>query len=230
MEELYPVIMKCVLFNGIKQEEFPSILPCINFSVKNYKQGEYIFLTGDKINYVGVVASGSLEIIKENAAGTKHIVDFLSPTNVFAEGIVCTPERISPVSVRCKEATTVLFIPFERIIQTCSNSCSFHTLLIKNMMLLLGERNFNLNRKIELLNLKGMREKLATFLLYESQKQHSQTFQIVPNRNELAEFLNVSRTSMCRELARMKEDGMIDYYLNTFRILSVNDLKNCVES
>ena len=228
MEQFYPILLKCSLLKNIKQDEYHSLLQCINSHTKKFQTNEYVFLSGDTISYVGIVLSGSLEISKENLAGTRHIIDFLAPSNVFAEGIVCSAERISPVTVRAKEDSTILFIPFERIIKSCGNSCTFHIQLIQNMMMLLGEKNFILNRKIELLNLKGMREKLATYLLYEMQKQNSLTFQIVPNRNELAEYLNISRTSMCRELARMKELGILDYYLNTFKIVSLDDLKDCL--
>jgi CRP-like cAMP-binding protein len=147
---------------------------------------------------------------------------------MFAEGIVCTADRISPVTVKTKEQSKVLFIPFERIVKTCGNSCEFHAQLIRNMMLVLSEKNYNLNQKIELLMLKGMREKLATYLLSESRKHNSLTFQIVPNRNELAEFLNVSRTSMCRELAKMRDEGLLDYYQNSFKILALEELKSCL--
>lgn len=228
MEQFYPILSQCSLFKQIKQTEYSTLLPCMHYYTKNFRSNEYIFFAGDTVNYIGVVLTGALEIIKENPAGSKHIIDFLRPSHVFAEGIVCTAARVSPVTVRAKEDSTVLFIPYERIIRSCGNSCNFHIQLIQNMMMLLGEKNYNLNRKIELLNLKGMREKLATYLLYESQRQGAMTFQIIPNRNELADYLNVSRTSMCRELARMKESGILDYYLNTFKILSLDELKECL--
>ena len=228
MEQFHPILSKCSLFKNIKQTEYSTLLQCINYHKKKFQTNEYVFLAGDEVSYVGVVISGSLEISKENAAGSKHIVDFIAPSHVFGEGIVCTAQRLSPVTVRAKEDSTILFIPYERLIRSCGNSCSFHIQLIQNMMMLLGEKNFILNRKIELLNLKGLREKLATYLLYEVQKQNSLTYQIIPNRNELAEYLNISRTSMCRELARMKELGIIDYYLNTFKILSLDALKGCL--
>ena len=96
------------------------------------------------------------------------------------------------------------------------------------MMMILGQKNYNLNTKIELLTLKGMREKIAAYLLTESKNSNSMNFQIVPNRNELAQYLNVSRTSMCRELALMKEQNMLDYYQNSFKILSIDALKECL--
>jgi CRP-like cAMP-binding protein len=97
------------------------------------------------------------------------------------------------------------------------------------MMVVLGEKNVNLNRKLELLTLKGMREKIASYLINESGERGSSMFQIMLNRTELADYLNVSRTSMCRELARMKEEGLIDYYGNSFKIVNKELLAECLE-
>ena len=96
-----------------------------------------------------------------------------------------------------------------RIIKSCDEGCSYHIRLIKNMMVILGEKNVALNWKLDLLTLKGMRDKLASYLLKTSKEEGSKTFQIALNQTELAGFINVSRTSMCRELTRMKEDGLI---------------------
>ncbi len=228
MEKYFGLLSKCALFKNINKENLESLLSCLNTYTKKYKNDEYVFIAGNAINYIGVILSGSVEIIKENLAGSRHIMAFLGPAHIFAEGIVCTPERISPVTIRVKEETKILFIPFERITKSCGNSCNFHVQLIQNMMMILGQKNYNLNTKIELLTLKGMREKLASYLLTESKNNNSLSFQIVPNRNELAEYLNVSRTSMCRELARMKDLNILDYYQNSFKILSVEALKECL--
>lgn len=228
MEQYHGIIKKCPLFNTIKEDQYEFLLNCINAYIKTYNTGDYIFITGDNVNSLGIILSGAVEIIKENPAGSRHILSFLGPSNLFGEGIVCTKDRISPVSVHVKMPSKILMIPFDRVIRPCGNACDFHNLLIKNMIMLLGEKNMGLNYKIELLMIKGMREKLATYLLSESKIQHSNTFQIIPNRNELAEYLNVSRTSMCRELSRMKECGMIDYYQNSFQIKSIPLLTECL--
>lgn len=229
MEDYVGLLSKCALFKNVKEEDLGSLLSCLNSYTKNYKDEEYIFFAGNEINYVGVILSGSAEIIKENLAGSRHIMAFLGPAHIFAEGIVCTPKRISPVTLKVKEDSKILFIPYERIIKSCGNTCNFHIQLIQNMMMILGQKNYNLNTKIELLTLKGMREKIAAYLLNESKNSNSLSFQIVPNRNELAEYLNVSRTSMCRELARMKELNILDYYQNSFKLLDVEALKECLK-
>lgn len=224
MQQYDSILKKCALFRNINEKDYGPLLQCLASQVKSYETEEYIFLQGDVINYVGIVLSGVVEIMKENLSGNKHILAFLEPSGMFGEGIVCTAKRTSPVTVRVKEKAKILLIPYERIIKSCGNSCSFHISIIQNMMMVLGEKNMNLNHKLELLTLKGMREKIAYYLLNELQEQGSATFQVILNRTELADYLNVSRTSMCRELARMKEEGMIDYYGNSFRILDKNFL------
>ncbi len=224
MNEYKKILSNCALIYNIKEEDYNALLTCIKSYIKNFKPNENILIEGDTVNYVGVLLEGSLEILKENYIGNRYILDFISPSDIFGEGIVCTSSRISPVTVRAKESSKVLFIPYEKIIKTCENSCVFHVQLIRNMMLLLGEKNLMMNNKIEILILKGMREKIATFLLKESKKAGSKTFNIIPNRNQLAEYLNVSRTSMCRELSKMKDEGIIDFYQNSFKIISMEKL------
>ena len=229
MEKYYPVLNSCVLFRNIDEKNYTSLLKCMDVQVKSFQAEEYIFFTGDEINFVGIVLSGVVEIMKENLAGNKHIVAFLGASNLFAEGIVCTAKRISPVTVQVKEAAQIMFIPYERIIKSCGNGCSFHINLIQNMMVILGEKNMNLNKKLELLTLKGMREKLASYLMDEANERGSSTFQIMLNRTELADYLNVSRTSMCRELTRMKDEGILDFYGHSFKILNREILAACLE-
>lgn len=229
MEQYIPVLKKCALFRHIEEKEIRPLLGCLGAQVKSFSADDYVFLAGDEINAVGIVLSGIVEIMKENLAGNKHIVAFLGPSDMFAEGIVCTMKRISPVTARIKEEAKVLFIPYERIIKSCGNSCNFHISMIQNMMVVLGEKNVNLNRKLELLTLKGMREKIASYLINESVERGSAMFQIMLNRTELADYLNVSRTSMCRELARMKDEGLIDYYGNSFKLVDKLSLSQCLE-
>ena len=230
MDQQYiPVLKKCALFRNIEEKEIGMLLGCLGAQIRSFSEDDYIFLSGDVVNYVGIVLSGLVEIMKENLAGNKHIVAFLGTSDMFAEGIVCTLKRISPVTVHVKEDTKVLFIPYERIIKSCGSSCNFHISLIQNMMVVLGEKNVNLNRKLELLTLKGMREKIVSYLMNEALERGSAMFQIRLNRTELADYLNVSRTSMCRELARMKDEGLIDFYGNSFKLIDKAALAQCLE-
>lgn len=220
------ILNSCALFKNISKEELISLLPCLKPQVTDYEEGTIIFTHGSKINYIYVLLEGKIEIAKENFAGQKNIVSLLAPGQLFGEGVVCTSHRISPVSATALTPSKLLLIPYERIIISCEHNCSFHHSIIYNMMRLLGEKNYHLNTKMDLLLLKGMREKLVTYLLSEAQLRDSHSFTIPLNRNQLADYLNVSRPSMCRELGRMKEERLIDYYQNSFKLLNIKSLQD----
>ena len=38
------------------------------------------------------------------------------------------------------------------------------------------------------------------------------------NRQQMADYLNVERTALSKELSRMKKDGIIDYWKNSFKL------------
>ena len=50
------------------------------------------------------------------------------------------------------------------------------------------------------------------------------TFSLGSTRENLADFLGVNRSALCRELSRMKAEGILDYYRDTFRILDMEAL------
>ncbi len=228
--EYIQILMKSPIFRGIKEEEVVALTKCLDCKVKSYNLGEYIFHMHDEVEYIGVVIEGCVEIIKENISGEKHIMTFLEEANIFGEAIVCTSSRVATVAAIAHTDVVVTLIPYKRVIQSCNTACVFHNKLVSNMLRILADKNELLNMKMEILLLKGMRAKIATYLLREAESKNNFAFNITPNREALAEFLNVSRTSMCRELTRMKDDNLIDFYKNTFKLLDVNTLRECTKS
>ena len=84
------------------------------------------------------------------------------------------------------------------------------------------------NKRIELMNAyvekhgieaKPDAEKLLSYLSLRSQMEASRYFEIPLGRIELAEYLCVDRSALTRELAKMKEEGLIDYDKNCFRMM-----------
>ncbi len=82
-----------------------------------------------------------------------------------------------------------------------------------------------LNKKVKYLAIKGIRQKVSTYLYEQYRNTGSSNIVLSLNRNKLADFLNVSRPSMSRELCKMRDEGIIDFRLNSFRILDCETLK-----
>ena len=67
---------------------------------------------------------------------------------------------------------------------------------------------------------RSTREKLLSYLSAESMRQGKLAFTIPYDRQQLADFLAVNRSALSRELSRLAEDGVIEYYRSSFRFLA----------
>lgn len=72
---------------------------------------------------------------------------------------------------------------------------------------------------LRLVSLKSLRGRLQYFLRSKAQEFQSSTFTVRLSRQEMADHLHADRAALSRELSRMKADGLIDYYRNSFRLM-----------
>jgi CRP-like cAMP-binding protein len=87
------------------------------------------------------------------------------------------------------------------------------------MVHIIADKNRDLMRKVDVVSKRTIREKLLAYLSIQAQVQRDRYFEIPLGRVELAEYLCVDRSALTRELVKMKEEGLIDYDKNCFRLL-----------
>ena len=207
------------LFMGIDPSDMEGMLGCIGYHVKAYQKGEIIAFEEENIDHVGVVLSGSVDMLKEDVWGNRTMLVRSYPQDIFGETFACGEDSLSTVTFAAAENCRVLFLSFCRVMHTCTHACQFHQRLIENMVRLIARKNRELMRKVEVVVKKTLREKILAYLSIQSQAQGSRKFEIPLGRVEWAEYLNADRSALTRELAKMKEEGIIGYQKNTFEIL-----------
>ena len=214
----YRAVLKSVgLFNGIEDSELEAMLGCIGSEIKSVAKNEIILLAGDRPRNVGVVLAGQLHIIREDYDGNRSLLAALTSGEIFAEALCCAGVFESPVTVTSEADSIVMLLDFSRILGTCSNSCSFHTKLIENMLSLIAKKSIMLQSRMELVSLKSVRAKVLRYLESFAPVQ-GREITIPFNREEMADYLCVERSALSHELARMKRDGLIEYRKNLFKL------------
>ena len=208
------------LFKGIEPADLRMMLTCLNAGTQSLKKGKIILLAGDKPEYAGIILSGQVHITREDYNGNRSLVAVIMPGGIFAEALCCAGVSESPVTVVAAEDSFILKLGFERILKTCSHSCSFHKKLIENMLELIAKNNLMLQSRMEILELKTVREKILLYLESFSAKQ-GKNISIPLNREEMADFLGVERSALSHELAKMKNDGLIEYRKNRFVVKGI---------
>lgn len=207
------------LFRNMSALDIDAALQCVGAFVKEYKKEEFIFLEEDKVQCVGCVLNGSVQMIREDIWGNKTVLITIREKELFGESFACGGDGKASVSFVAREETTVLFLPFDRVMHTCSGACTHHQKLLKNIVSVMAEKNAMLIARIDILSKKSLREKIVAYLLGVASYRNAKYFTVPMGRLQLAEYLNADRSALTRELNLMKEEGLIDFEKNTFRIL-----------
>ena len=205
----YLFLSNTILFQGTSPEEVKAMLGCLQAEQKTYQKGEMIYRMGDAVPAMGLVLSGSVSIENDDIWGNKSILDTASAGQVFAETYACVPSEPMMVSVVASEKTEVLFLNVNRILQTCSNSCSHHNKIIHNLLSVSARKNLNLSRRIFHTSAKSIRGRLLSYLSYQAMKNGSREFDIPFSRQQLADYLSVDRSALSNELSKMQKEGLL---------------------
>lgn len=218
MKDNYDILADVELFHEINSADRNAMLSCLNAETIRYRKNEIILLAGDRPEYIGVILSGMAHIVKEDSDGNRMIVAILKPGDFFAEALCCASVDDSPVTVAAGEDTKIMRINFQRILRTCSSSCSFHQKLIGNMLGIVARKNLFLQSRMEIVCMKTIREKVLKYL--ESCGAKKGVSVTVPlNREEMADYLSADRSALSHELMRMKRMGIIEYKRRVFTLL-----------
>ena len=224
-ESWLPSLLKCQLFEGFDAEATKSLLPCFNAESRNFAKGDVLKQTGDPQQTIGIVIEGEVQVLKEDYAGNRLIIGIFGPGEIFGEVAAFAGLNRWPNTVVASTDGMVLYIPFIKITQPCCRVCDAHQRMIRNMLSIVAGKAMIMNNRIGFLKMKGMREKLTAFLYDQYRQSGNKTFLVPMNRDDLADFLNVSRPSMSRELGRMRAEGLIDYFRSSFTILDLESLR-----
>ena len=84
----------------------------------------------------------------------------------------------------------------------------------------IADKNVQLMEKVKIISKRTLREKILTYFSLQAQLKGSKEFDLPIGRIGLAEYLCADRSALTRELARMKDDGLISFERNHFRLLA----------
>ena len=183
-QEWINTLNSCVLFNGIANESLGVMLNCLKPKIRECKQREIIVASDQPFHGIGIIASGKVALTKETLSGNRIMMGILDAGEIFGEAVAFSDSKVWPMTVIAQEDCILLFLPPEKITGTCSNICTAHSTLIKNMLKILSNRASMLDKKIEYISAKNIRGKISSYLLDLYQKQNSNILSIPMKRHE----------------------------------------------
>ena len=119
------------------------------------------------------------------------------------------------MTVTTKQPSAILAISKPRLFQLFSEYPDF----LKCYLEYVSDRTVILGDKIKYYVNRTIRKSILDYLAYERKKQNSNVIQLTITKKALAETLGVQRTSLSRELAKMRDDGLINFDAHSIELL-----------
>lgn len=199
------------LFYNVKREKINTMLNCLKPKVERYRKQETVVIPGQSFQGIGIVASGKIALTRETSAGNRIILDIIDKGAIFGEMIAFSDSKRWTMSIIAQEDSCLLFLPPETLVNECDNICKCRNLLISNLLNILSNQALSLSKKIDYLSEKSLRSKLSIYLLDIYQQAGDFALVIPMKRYELADYLNVTRPALSREMSLMRSEGIIDF-------------------
>lgn len=189
----------------------------LDFRTVKQKKGDVILNAGSIVTDIGLVLSGSVRIEHTDLWGNKSILGITPAGGVFAESYACIPNEPMMVDAIANEDCDILFINVPKLFMPCS-VCLSQNRLIQNLVMISAGKNLQLSRRSLHTSPKTIRGRLFSYFSQQVSAQGSRKIVIPFDRQQLADYLNLDRSALSKELGKMRNDGLIEYNKNTFEI------------
>lgn len=213
------VLQQTAIFKGLSSDEIQIALSCLdvqNKVMKKTSMNEEHF--GE---FIGIVLTGTLYLNKDDYNGDRQILTILKPGNMFGEQSLHTSGagHAYNYSIYAAEDSEVLFLRTKSIMNNEQPICSLRGKMIENLFTLMINNNHILHHKLNIVSHRTLRQRVLHYLEMQSGITGTDTFSIPFSRTELADYLNVDRSALSRELANMKRNGLIEFTRNQFTLV-----------
>lgn len=212
-------IKRCILFDGICDENLLTLLECLDVKIQHVGKRNTIISEGMPARYIGVMLEGSAQIQRIDYYGNRSIVGNIRSSQVFGEEFACAGLSETPVKIVSTAPSTIMLIDCNRVLNSCSKSCGFHRQLIYNLMKGLADKNIDFHQRIEITSKRTTRDKLMAYLMICAKKEGRNEFSIPFDRQELADYLEVDRSGLSVQIGKLRDEGVIKCSKNHFEIL-----------
>ncbi len=215
-------LLQTPLFTGISDKDLADIQAQGYMRRQTFQKNEYVQRAGDRVLEIGMILFGSVRIENTDLWGNKSILSGMGAGKIFAETYALCQEPML-VDVVAAEHTQILFLNLHLLQHAKNHSAAWYLQLLRNLLRMSARNNLSLSSRIFCTTAKSVRSRVLTYLSAQAVQQGSRTFTIPFNRQQMADYLNVDRSALSKELCRMRDGGLLAFYKNQFTLLRMEE-------
>ena len=187
--------------------EISSALSSLHAQEKRYKKGQALLHAGDVTEKLGLALEGSVTVESNDAWGNRTILSHIGKGQLFAETYALLSDEPLLVDVIANEDCRILFLYVGSTQKLAGISAPWAFRFTANLLTISSLKNLHLAGRSLHIAPKTVRGRVMAYLNTVSLQTRSKEFDIPFDRQQLADYLNVERTALSKELGKMQKDG-----------------------
>lgn len=204
-----------VLLSLLTADEMSSYLKDGSFKTSVYGKNNIVHYSGEVCSKLEIILSGRVVVERIDESGNlMTVAEFLSD-DILGGNLLFSKNPYYPMTITAKSPTVVLEIHRERLFQLFSDNHDF----LRSFLEFISDHAIILGDRIKHYVNRTIRESILSYLDYESKKQNSKHIKLSITKKALAERIGVQRTSLSRELAKMRDEGLIVFDADSIELL-----------
>ena len=206
-DQLSDALLPLPLFCEFTREELYGIMDSFPFEVKTFQKDELIHMQNEQCLFMDIILEGKVIVQNIDEKGNVLTIETFIKGDLIGVNLLFSSKNVYPMTIIASMDTVIVMLRKELILELCRRSTNFMTTLLTAV----SSKTIILTDKINAISRKTIRECILDFLKLEQYKQESNVIKLPLSKKELAERLGVPRSSLGRELIKMKKDGLIEY-------------------
>lgn len=195
----------CQLFRGLTSQEKEEYLNEFQYQIRKYKKGDPIVFANEAVIQQLIIAEGEVKSEMTDYNGkTIKMADMKAP-RLLAPGFLFGQDSLYPVSIIASSNCSIICINKEYFLNTLLK----YPKLQVNFLDVISNQTQFLTRKINLLNFKTIKGKIAHFLIKQSMHSGQTRLKLPQSQTQLAELFGVARPSLSRAFNELNHDDII---------------------
>ena len=127
-----------------------------------------------------------------------------------------------PQEIHSRFQTDILFWNLDILVHTPHPASTWQPKFIRNLLQISLRKNLALSQRIFCTTPKTIRGRLLVYLSNQAAKAGSNYFKIPFDRQGLADYLNVDRSALSKELGKMRDEGILTTRKNAFTLYGLS--------
>jgi CRP-like cAMP-binding protein len=207
------IMHKIPLFKGISEETKKSLIDRLDYFLTPLKKGEIIIRQDTSCNHMHILLEGKLDVNIVDGSGNNIKVEDLIAPRSFATPHLFDGNNIFPATFTVAEDGLLLRATKESAFKLISSEPQ----MLRNFLRLTGNCNACTVSRLRILAYKSIRSRFVYYLL---EYKNEGMVTVTHNQTQLAEYLNVTRPSLAREIKNMISEGIIEMSGKEVKILN----------